>query len=585
MAVRHFLDHTVGAVAGNVKVVNRRNLLTWLQALEYVEGLNMLRRAQAFFHLVNIVPGPLGLFRRDAVLEVGGYPTDTFAEDCDLTLLLLERGWKVRYEPRAASWTEAPENLTAFIKQRYRWTRGMLQAFRKRNALLVTRGADFQARLTLLYMMLEAVTWPSANIAANLFFVGVALGFGFSRLLILWWLQLTLLDVVSALFCIALEDEDIRLLAVAHRRLGRGRAVWLDFEPVAVVPPSRATAQRLLRNAVFWAGRRPLAQADLWPGGARVAALFALDTEDQFQNALLAAQILRELDVPLTFFCVSDLARRHSATLARLAQAGEIASHTDDHTVLAGLPQAAQRRHLAASAAALEELSGQRIAGFRPPEERVDGHTFAAAVQAGFEYVAGYTEKDRAEPIVASGGLVVLPRIPRDDYDLLVKHGLATEPALIQAVARDLAQLRRSGGLYFFSFHTQNMDHPALRTALRYLLEATSGSDTWRAPARTIASWWRERAGVSVRAELVTGARARLRVTARRAVRSIGVTVYLPRHTARLSVSAELGPRPSEVEVGKGADPAAHLRFANLRAGETRVLYLDFPQRRKSTAR
>jgi cellulose synthase/poly-beta-1,6-N-acetylglucosamine synthase-like glycosyltransferase len=215
VTARHFADPTVGAVAGNVKVVNRRNLITWLQALEYVEGLNMLRRAQAFFHLVNIVPGPLGLFRRRAVLEVGGYPHDTFAEDADLTLLLLEHGWKLRYEPRATSHTEAPEELIPLLKQRYRWTRGLLQAMRKRSHMLLGRGVSLQMRLTLFYMIFEGVLWPAANIMANLFLLGVALTFGFSRLLVLWWLQLTLLDVVAALFCIAMEDEDPRLLLVA----------------------------------------------------------------------------------------------------------------------------------------------------------------------------------------------------------------------------------------------------------------------------------------------------------------------------------------------------------------------------------
>lgn len=215
LAARHLADPTVAAVAGNVKVANRRNLITWLQALEYVEGLNMMRRAQAFFRLVNIVPGPLGLFRRQAILDVGGYPSDTFAEDGDLTLLLLERGWKIRYEPEAVSWTEAPENVAMLLKQRYRWTRGTLQALRKRTHMLFARQTDFQTRFTLCYMMFEAIVWPAANITANLFLLGVAFTVGFTRVLVLWWLQLTLLDIVAALFCVAMEDEDLRLLFVA----------------------------------------------------------------------------------------------------------------------------------------------------------------------------------------------------------------------------------------------------------------------------------------------------------------------------------------------------------------------------------
>ena len=72
-----------------MKVVNRDNVWTRLQALEYLEGLNMARRAQGFLRVVNIIPGPIGVFRRDVLQRVGGYDTDTFAEDADLTLKIL----------------------------------------------------------------------------------------------------------------------------------------------------------------------------------------------------------------------------------------------------------------------------------------------------------------------------------------------------------------------------------------------------------------------------------------------------------------------------------------------------------------
>jgi len=192
--------------------VNRRNLLTWLQALEYVEGLNLMRSAQAFFRAVNIIPGPLGIFRREAVLAAGGYSTATFAEDCDLTLTLLGQGWKIKYEPRAIAYTEAPEQLFPLLKQRYRWTRGILQALRKHRTLLVASGHGFGTRVTIAYMMFEAVLWPAMNVFANAFLLLIALHYGTTRLLVLWWLQLTMLDAIGALFSAAAEKEDLRLV-------------------------------------------------------------------------------------------------------------------------------------------------------------------------------------------------------------------------------------------------------------------------------------------------------------------------------------------------------------------------------------
>jgi cellulose synthase/poly-beta-1,6-N-acetylglucosamine synthase-like glycosyltransferase len=65
MAVRHFSDPEIGAVAGNVKVMNRKKLFTDLQALEYIEGLNMARAAQSYMKLVNIIPGLLAYLENE----------------------------------------------------------------------------------------------------------------------------------------------------------------------------------------------------------------------------------------------------------------------------------------------------------------------------------------------------------------------------------------------------------------------------------------------------------------------------------------------------------------------------------------
>lgn len=215
LAVRHFSNPEIGAVAGNVKVINRGKLLTDLQALEYIEGLNMARSAQSFINLVNIIPGPLGLFRKKAIEEVGFYSSDTFAEDADLTLKVLAKGWKIYYEPNAISYTEAPEKLQQLLKQRYRWTRGILQSIRKHKKLMLNPTINFGDTFILWTMFYEALIWPTMNIAANLFFIFAAVFFGFSSLIFFWWAGLALLDLVTALYCVAVEKEEFRLVGYA----------------------------------------------------------------------------------------------------------------------------------------------------------------------------------------------------------------------------------------------------------------------------------------------------------------------------------------------------------------------------------
>jgi poly-beta-1,6-N-acetyl-D-glucosamine synthase len=244
-AMPHFRDSRVGAVAGNVKVTNRRNLWTCLQALEYIEGLNMARRAQGFVRAVNIVPGPIGIFRRDTLASVGGYDSDTYAEDADLTLKLLTDGWHIVYEDQAIAYTEAPENLLDLLKQRYRWTRGILQALKKHSDSLFRPRTRFATWVSLQAMLFEAIAWPLMNVIGNMFFSITALIVGAPIYVMYWWLLLTWLDVAAALHTVAMEEEDLRLvpLAVLYR---------FFFVTTVDVAKLFATVEELLNVKMGW---------------------------------------------------------------------------------------------------------------------------------------------------------------------------------------------------------------------------------------------------------------------------------------------------------------------------------------------
>ncbi len=137
--VPHFADPKVGAVAGNAKVGNRVNLWTRWQALEYITSQNFERRALNVFGAVSVVPGAIGAWRVSAVRQAGGYHTDTVAEDADLTMSLLENGWRVVNEDRALAFTEAPTNARGLMRQRFRWSFGILQAVWKHGAAIRRR--------------------------------------------------------------------------------------------------------------------------------------------------------------------------------------------------------------------------------------------------------------------------------------------------------------------------------------------------------------------------------------------------------------------------------------------------------------
>lgn len=142
-AIKHLVNALenpeIAAAAGYVKVGNKVNLLTNWQNIEYTSSQNFERMAFAEIDAIMVIPGAIGAFKKQAILEVGGFETDTLAEDCDLSMRLYKAGYRLTTVENALAVTEAPEFLNSFIKQRKRWTYGIMQCFWKhRDAFLRT---------------------------------------------------------------------------------------------------------------------------------------------------------------------------------------------------------------------------------------------------------------------------------------------------------------------------------------------------------------------------------------------------------------------------------------------------------------
>jgi cellulose synthase/poly-beta-1,6-N-acetylglucosamine synthase-like glycosyltransferase/peptidoglycan/xylan/chitin deacetylase (PgdA/CDA1 family)/spore germination protein YaaH len=170
--IPHFEDPLIGAVAGNAKVGNRVNLWTRWQALEYITSQNFERRALDLFNVVTVVPGAIGAWRTGPVKAAGGYPINTVAEDADLTMNLLEQQLKVVYEDRALAFTEAPIDARGLMRQRFRWSFGILQAVWKHRAAFVRNKAMgyFALPNILIFQMLLPLVSPFIDL---MFLAGV----------------------------------------------------------------------------------------------------------------------------------------------------------------------------------------------------------------------------------------------------------------------------------------------------------------------------------------------------------------------------------------------------------------------------
>lgn len=204
------------AVAGTVEVGNLINSLTKFQALEYISGLNLFKEAQSFLGVVTVIPGPVGLFRKQLVLDVGGYKSDTLAEDCELTLRLLMHGYRTVYSPKMIARTEVPDEFSPLLSQRYRWARGVAKAIKFHGEWLKHPTKNFRNFLILSYMAIESFLIPICNFVFSFVSINYALAFGGKGVYGYFFGQLIILDMILAIFCLITEkDNHISLMIYA----------------------------------------------------------------------------------------------------------------------------------------------------------------------------------------------------------------------------------------------------------------------------------------------------------------------------------------------------------------------------------
>lgn len=121
----------VAAVAGSVLVKNSRdNLLTKTQEWDYFLGIASIKRLQGLYQGTLVAQGAFSLYKTDSIRELNGWP-DAIGEDIVLSWKLLEKRSRIYFEPLSVAFTEAPNSLIHFIRQRSRWARGMIEGLKQ----------------------------------------------------------------------------------------------------------------------------------------------------------------------------------------------------------------------------------------------------------------------------------------------------------------------------------------------------------------------------------------------------------------------------------------------------------------------
>jgi cellulose synthase/poly-beta-1,6-N-acetylglucosamine synthase-like glycosyltransferase len=234
LVARLVADPAVSAVSGQVRVRNRINLLTRLQAMEYIIANGLIRLAQSLTRTVLVIPGPIGLFRRSGLEQVfhrfgretpvhrpgehqGPFEGDTFAEDFDLSLAILALGGRTVYEPAAVSHTKAPDTSFRLLNQRYRWGRGTLQVLRKYLRRSRTDRTLAHPRLLAwlsITYVLELAIVPLINLAAIASLLLMLVGGADILPLLTWLAAFALLNLNAAAFFTSIHHDSPRLVLV-----------------------------------------------------------------------------------------------------------------------------------------------------------------------------------------------------------------------------------------------------------------------------------------------------------------------------------------------------------------------------------
>lgn len=342
--------------------------------------------------------------------------------------------------------------------------------------------------------------------------------------------------------------------AIAHSQYRGARVAYWGFDARDIVPRpwNRQIVSLLLRNSLAWAARVPQAAVEPWPNNRRSAAALIQDVEEEFANARYAADTLRAIGLPGTFFVISDIARRNTRLTRRLAEVGEVGSHSENHALLGGLTVDRQSRRLAVAQRDLSDILGAKIHGLRPPEEQFDVATMRGWLAAGGTYMVGANDSRCASPELIQVGrdtLTLLPRTGDDDFGLFGPTGSRHPEATAALLKAEFDWVRALGGLYALSYHSQLMSRPGNLPALARLARSIAGDTTvWIATANGIASWWRARAGIEASVRVMNPKRIDLLIRNRGplAVRRSVVRLTLPGDARVRSVAANGQLLPSE---------------------------------------
>lgn len=226
--VKQFIDPTVMAVVGNVRIGNTNSFLGTLQYLEFLFSF-YFKKADAALNTIYIIGGAAGAYRREVFERIGLFSTTNITEDIDLSVRVQKAGMKIQYAADAIVYTEGAGDLKSLVKQRLRWKRGRFETFRLHRELFFSV-AQHQNKL-LTWLVLPLAVFGDIQLGFEVFFLIIL--YAFAYMTHDFSLFLSAIVVVSFMFAVQMMFDDTRRIHLRFYLLAP--IGWLMFYVTTIV--------------------------------------------------------------------------------------------------------------------------------------------------------------------------------------------------------------------------------------------------------------------------------------------------------------------------------------------------------------
>lgn len=186
-------DQRTVAVGGIVRIINGcevregnlvskslpKNLLALFQIVEYLRAFLFGRMGWESTNGILIISGAFGLFRKEAVISVGGYRNKCIGEDMELIVRMhrifseQHRPYRIHFIPNPICWTEAPEDLKTLKNQRIRWQRGLAESLWINRSLLFAKNSGVAGWLAFPFMFFFEMLGPIIELVGLVFLIAM----------------------------------------------------------------------------------------------------------------------------------------------------------------------------------------------------------------------------------------------------------------------------------------------------------------------------------------------------------------------------------------------------------------------------